>query len=302
MMQASMHRRSLHFYQAIVLLFIISLSTSLIYFWKNGYLDGAKNRKLTDTTYKLKKIEEKSELKKVKTLFFKNDLKRSLGTLTSFKNQIGEINRIIGVDEVKNLNKSIKVLEGSVKGIAQYPKVKEILKIYNEKMGNFENFVYFNNWKTLSRLSKRVYARMNALHFSDSTFYSAISENEKDINKMKEVTKNSVLVKTLKSKIQKRLDSLLVELSMLKKYLKLRKKSSDIHSKVSRNFNKWLDAVVPELSIQKLKTEQVGRLYFTAFSVLTAIFFGIFLIGFPISNKLNLKGKDEQELEVLGII
>ena len=108
----------------------------------------------------------------------------------------------------------------------------------NNKISSFQGYVSKNNWRTLTRISKRMRNRLSGRAIQTPGFFTYKKLNEvmaltqKDVNLLEKITISSVLKKNDKQNILSKMKTFRTEHRMLKKYLVSMKKFSMAKKKI----------------------------------------------------------------------
>ncbi len=308
-------KRITQFYQfSLVTIMICTLGT-ILYFWKLGFIDGSRSKDLHKASYILETYESKSLFGELKSLITSENPKAAIEKTKVIEKEFEKVHAQVDVEEFEVLKKDFQKLKTSSANLISFSKVDKVISVFNGKMNKFYEYVKKNKWRTLSRMSDRVFSQTNG-HINKKKLSSLVSSVNRDFESMIKITENSVLERKDKSEIVSRITNLQIEMQMLKKYVDERKFYYHLHKETVSSMKKWLDVVAPELTLQKMQIEQIGRYYVMGLMgilvLVTTIFFGSFMfnryhyrkaqndIESEMENYINemiLNGKEVDELE-----
>lgn len=287
-------KRITQFYQISLVTIMICTLGTILYFWKLGFIDGSRSKDLHKASYILETYESKGLFKEVKSLIINENPKKAISKTKEIEREFEKVNAQVEVPEYANLKKDLQKLKTSSANLISFSKVDKVISVFNEKMNKFYDYVRTNKWRTLTRMSDRVFSQTKGHINKKKLGHLTLSVN-RDFESMIKITENSVLSRKDKSEIVSRVTNLQIEMQMLKKYVEERKFYYHLHNEASRSMKKWLDVVAPELTLQKMQIEQIGRYYVMGLLgilfLVTTLFFSSFLV-----NRLFLR-KGQKEIE-----
>ena len=256
----SITRKNTLYYQASLVVIMLALISVIFYFWRLGFLDGSKSKDLHRANFLLESIEQKNPIKEIKKLVLDENNKLALSSLDSLEKELTEIDKLLsedGFDQVRDEHQQIK---SNVASLVSFTKSDKVVEIFHDKVQKFYDYVKLNNWRTLTRSSNRILT-MTGGYINKSRFDSFIKKIENEVALMQKVTKDSILTRAEKSEILSRLDQFDIELKMLKRYSKQKDEFLGMIKGYSQTLNAWIVKVSPEISVQKLKLEHMGKYF-----------------------------------------
>lgn len=172
----------------------------------------------------------------------------------------------------------------------------------------FQNFVLRRNWKTLSRISKRLYIQNidNVQEIKKSFHVKKLQKIVSYLNfiskRMNSVTQSSNLLQFDKALITSNLSSISVERKMLEKYLKDFELLRKSEKKLLNSYERWLEKISPHVTLRKIKLNHKEReiLIFLMCFLFSLILF--FLGGLLLKSRVVKMLQKKLEDETLDII
>lgn len=257
-------------YQMSFFILMLAVSAAMLYFWKLGYIDGSRNTEIHQATYIINNFENKKSIDSLKSLISDESMSKSIKKIDSIEVDLNKVDHLIELSTYKEVKEKTQKVKTEIVGMLSHPRTNKIFSVFNEKLEKFNRYVLDNEWKTLSRMSNRVLSITRG-GVRAERIDSATKEIEKDFLKMSQITEKSVLKRVEKSEIVSRLQSLNIEIKMLRRYVKTKtqiNKSLDGYKVI---IHKWLTLVKPELSLEKLRLEQIGKYYVFALLGILAV-------------------------------
>lgn len=288
------------YYQISLVVAMVATLAVILYFWKLGFIDGSRSKNLHQASYILETYETKNILFQVKDLILNENPKLAIQKMKDVEKDLEKVHRQIEISEYAALKKSIQRLKTSAANIISFSKMNKVLGVFNGKMDKFYDFVKKNKWKTLSRMSDRIFSQTRG-HIHRSKLDSMVKQLSKEFSMMTKITENSILSSSQKSEVISRINNLQTEVSMLKKYAEERRFFFQLHKEAKKDLKLWLNAVAPELTLQKVQVEQIGRYYVIGLLGLLALLAGIFFMSF-LANKFYYRRAQEfleKDLKIL---
>ncbi len=291
-------KRFTQYYQVSLVLIMIATLGVILYFWKLGFIDGSKGKDLHQASYILETYDSKNIFKEIKDLIVNENPKLAIEKTKEIEKDLGKVNQLVEVKEFKTLDSDIQKLKTSAANLISFSKVDKVINVFNTKMDKFYAYVKINKWRTLTRMSDRVYSQTNG-HINQKKLLSLVKNVNRDFNTMIKVTDNSVLSRKDKSEVISRIENLKIEIGMLKKYADERAFYSQLHQETKVSLKNWYNSVSPEITLQKLQMDQIGRFYVLGLLGILFLVTGVFFTSFVV-NKVyfrKARGFIEEEFE-----
>lgn len=282
------------FYQISFLLIMVAALSVIFYFWKLGFIDGSRSKELHKAGYTLERLTNPKTLGEVRGYVLKENPKKALEKIARLEGEMEQLNKLVERETFQPAFQELQRVKTGVANLISFQKSAKVLSVFNEKMDKFADFVEQNNWRTLTRMSQRV-LNLSRDPLSVGNLSGVVKSIEKDFNSMIRITENSILARPEKSEIQSRIANLRIETNMLKKHLDERDLSIKLSEDFEELFQGWLESVSPDLSLQKLQVERMGRYYVMGMLGILGLASSLFFVGF-IFNRWALK-RSQSEME-----
>lgn len=289
------------FYQMSLVAVMIAALSVIFYFWKLGFIDGSRSRDLHKAGFTLERLSEGKGLNEVKGYILKENPKKSLEKIELLENEMESLNKLVEDNKFQESFDELQRLKTGVANLISFPKTSKVLSVFNDKMENFAEYVQRNNWRTLTRMSSRVLSESRD-PLSGMKLRKTVKSIEKDFNSMIKITEKSVLSRADKSEINSRISNLKVETEMLNKYLDERDLSISLLGNFQKRFTSWIETISPDLSLQKLQVERMGRYYVMGVLGILGLAGGLFFIGFIFNRWQISRSQNNLEESIKSLI
>lgn len=289
------------YYQLSLLLMGGAIVATLAYFWQLGFLDGSRAKNLHQVSYILEGFESKSELNRVKELVEIEDYKLALKKIKEIESEYEKVDLHLKSNQFKTLKSDFQKLKTSTQNLLSFPKTNKVMNVFNTKMDKFYDFVRENRWRTLTRMSDRIYS-MTRSGVKVGNIDTLIKDVERDFKSMLKITENSILKRSEKAEITSRIKNLQTEMTMLNKYLDELNFFRQLHSETLSSSQKWFNKVSPELTLQKLQVEQIGKMFIYGLGGLFILSLALFGLSFPLTGWLNRKSQQRLEGDIEALV
>jgi hypothetical protein len=267
------------YYQASFLIIFICTLGIVLYFWKLGFVNGSRGQDLHKASFIIETYESKNVFKDVKQLITNENPKQAIIKIKDIEKDFKKINDQVEVQEFVLLQADLQKLKTSSANLISFSKVEKVIKVFNGKMATFYHYVQKNNWRTLSRMSDRVLSQTSG-HLNKKKLTSLVSSLSREFSTMEKIIGNSVLPRKDKAEVISRLSNLKIEINMLKKYVDERKFFYQIYAEANKLMQKWMSTVAPEITLQKIQIEQIGKYYVMGFGAIAFLSLILFLVSF----------------------
>ena len=223
-MKKKVFARSLNYFYVTSLFLLLGCSLyGLYFFWTKGPLNQEGMVKTYEGELVLNRLQEENYLVKIKRLVEADRARDAMKVLDNYIVEAGDLDGIESISEFGDVSKDQNGLKSELNSLISLPEMGTILAVLNNKVTSFESFVVDNNWRTLTRISRRLKTRLNPTHLKNGGQFgfSRIKKLNKaiqsDIKLMENVTKGSILSKTKKDLILTRLATFDAEVKMMAK-------------------------------------------------------------------------------------
>ena len=282
------------FYQFSLVFIILSTLGVLFYFWKMGFIDGSRGKELYQASYIVDTYENKDILGEVKNLVWSENSKLALEKLNRIEKELGGVNAQITVKSYSVFKDDLQKLKTSIANLISFSKVDNVVDVFRDKMDKFYVYVQQNQWRTLTRMSDRIFSQISG-HIGKEQIKTLTKSIERDFETMLKVTNNSILSRADKAEISSRISHLMIEIEMLKKYIDERSFFEQLFNQTKKSKKKWTSDLTPELTIQKLEIDQMGKYYLFGLLALTGVGTILFSLGLLYTTHQNKKAKVQFE-------
>ncbi len=301
--------RSLHYYYVSLLIFtLIVFGAGSKYFWDNGPFNSENVRASYEASMKYDDLGQRNPLKKVEGFVNTDRAREAINKLIAVEKDIMEMDNYGHVSSIDDLNLAIKQSKRFLNQLISYPQMANVISVLASKVSSFEDYVSENRWKTLTRISRRVQARI-APSISKTPGYYTLSklgqlsrQLSSEIETMEKVTMGSVLADTDKQNIVTKLRTFDTEVQMLGRYVNSLKGFKTSFKTLKVNYKLWFDEIAPEITLAKINMEKNTRhMAFGLVGIVGFLFLGL-MGGFLINRRYKRKSKEALESNILKVI
>lgn len=296
------------YYLTVLVLFTSALGFGAHFYWKNGAANIEGVTAVFEATTQIDEIKNKNSLKEIKTLVESDRVRTSILKFDQLSKDVKELNNVEEVESYDSLKSSLVDARNSLQSLISFPELTNIFLVFSNKIGAFENYVVENNWKTLTRMSRRIKAQVSHGRVKSPGFFkvSALSNLvrriKKDIHTMETVTENSVLSRADKNQIAIKLKLLMTEVEMVERYVDSLKSFYTNYTMLNDSYLKWIQEIEPEISYKKLAFEKNSEK--VLFFIFAMIIFTLIAIGFGtiVYKRNNLSNKKKLEDKIIDSV
>ncbi len=283
-------------------LFALLLGGAFHYAYQEGFYNTEKIAFISKADTKVKeymvKLQEDRSLFDGKGIHYE-----ALLSLASSLNQDLIIMEDFFTHDFSNLKNQNSSLLSELKVGKSATRLEDVFSIFHKKIGDFLTFVQVNNWRTLTRITQRIEARLNGRHaLSSERTYFMVRSIAQDVELMRRVTQGSVLTDENKNDILARLDKINPEVELLTK-------GSTLERSITEKLLLWrkqvlddLAQIAPELSLLQGEISTKGSFFFKGMIALSLASFLLGLMGFVFFRKKVQRFSSELERSFVNII
>ena len=301
--------KHLHTYYLIVLIIvIIGSGLSLWCFGNNQFLKHVSVAEIFQSDLKIRDIIKQEYPENIQVLINEGRMRSALLLLERFEEEATEINKVTLLNGYISLKGQVKILKNHLRKFINYPDLRNLISVLNEKINVFKGFVEMNGWKTLIRISKSMKLRLRAEQIRKDYNFSVLNLSTlhgflvKKQRKIKDVTLSSILTSQKQSQILAHSRSFSGELKMLKDYISTLVKFNKGFSDFNMVYAKWVSAVKPEITLQKIELENNNK-YLLYFLLAMIIFsFISMLMGICVYKKNRINIEKEINFKIFDVI
>ncbi len=292
---------------------LVALISLISYFSFGLSYSGALNINKAEQVYlatgRLEELKERQYLKNIKKQVYSDRSRSAVQTFSEFEKKIQKLRFDQENFRVeKNFLRDILKVKHSINQLISSPKLSNILKVLLKKVKSFESYVSNNNWKTLSRMSKKLTRDISDLNSRSRKVSNAkelsrsVSGIKKDLDAMIVLTQKSILENTDKNAIVGKTAGFRKELSILDNHVMALTEFTNSVMELSKSYDAWIKSIGPEIIIQKIHLEKYKNEVLLLFISIIIILF-IFLISGILIYKVNYnKDRDNLLTESLSLM
>lgn len=258
--------RSLQVYYVVILTLAISaFALGVKYFWDNGPFNVENVNSAFEASLHFDELKNKKSLESVKSLVNKDRARDAIIRLNAMDGRARTLNNYNSVESYDNFSDALLQTKKNLNELISYPQMGSVVLVLANKISAFESFVVQNNWRTLTRISRRMKARVSGRSiqtpgfFTKSKLSALLSAMEKDIELMEKVTSGSVLSNADKQTILSKTSTFDTELKMLNRYTRALDNFYGSFASLETLYKNWFQDVAPQITLTKLKMEKDTR-------------------------------------------
>lgn len=277
--------RPLFIYFCCAMVTILTLSSfGVFYFWSNGSANIENMTSVFDSTSSIEELEKIGGIEEVKNLVHNDKLRESISYFESFISRVKAIHEIEQTKNFNDLQSEINIVNNTLNKMLTYSSKSVLIDVLRAKVIAFENFVSHNNWRTLTRVSQNINAKISSGattspgFFAYSKMRALHSSLSNDLRYMEGVTTSSVLSAEDKGLILSRLKTLTTELDMIGNSLDSLSLFNSQFKKLADVYEDWISTVKPMLTEKKLDVINNSKVILNGMIVLLGVMF-VFMIG-----------------------
>lgn len=286
-MELRLNRGLQNYYFVVLTLTIILGSLGVKYLWDNGPLNVANITGVYEASIQMDELKAKNDVEGVRKLIEVDRVRDAIKRLERLSNDTRKLSQMKSLDAHDDLENSLDNVKKSLSVLLASPEISNVISILENKVSNFETYVVQNGWRTLTRMSRRIQARLSPGRLRTPGFFrygplkSLHSEISKDLSNMEEITNNSVLSRQDKQDIVTKLKTFSTELDMIEKYVSGLNRFNDSYKSFEVTYQNWFKEIEPEISLKKINMEKnsrhlifglIGIIGFLALSLITGFF------------------------------
>lgn len=301
--------RSLHYYYVTLIIFtLIVFGAGSKYFWDHGPFNSENVRASYEASMKYDELSNRKPLKGVDALVNTDRAREAINKLISLEKSTKDLDNQGHVESVEELNMGFKETKRYLNQLISYPQMTSVISVLSNKVSSFEDFVSKNNWRTLTRISRRTKSRISGRVIQTPGFFTlsklrSLSRNiNSEIETMEKVTMGSVLSATDKQNIVTKLRTFDTEVKMLERYVNSLSGYKKSYKSLKKKYNAWLDDLSPEITLAKIKMEKNTRhMALGLVGIVGFLFLGL-IGGFFINRRYKKKSQEALESNILKVI
>lgn len=233
---------------------ILLLSCFNLYkFWQSDLSDQNEIRDVYRASVLIDQLKSTDEFATIKNLIETGNIRSAAKIFKPVEDRLIRAIDIIAVDNTKKIKDDLKNYNKVVLDLVSGPTPISLVNVVRKKIQDFSSFVNENKWRTLTRMSGKLYRQIaNLSDYKHSNLQALLKNTQNNIEQMKKITSTSILPSSEKDIIVKRLELLNIELKFLDSYNTRLKDFGIANTKFNRSFLVWVGQVGPEISLRKI--------------------------------------------------
>lgn len=262
-----------------------------------------------ESSSNLQKMEKDNYIVQIEELIENDKVKSANELLKNFEVLVSKL-KMTSIDKKveKKFFEELVTVKNKLNELAGVTELSTVLNVFSNKMEAFQVLSEGNNWKTLTRISTRINARISSNNqnkkgfFSFSRMKSLVVSINQDLNIMQSITESSVLSNENKDLINNRLQGLKTELLMISKCIGMHENINANIANLKTAYAAWLKEVRPLVTYQKIQLGETVGLFFMGLMVLLGVLFAGMMFGiaiFKIESKATQKRMENNILTTI---
>lgn len=301
--------RKLQFYYTFVLaLTLIAFGYGVKHFWDNGPFNVENLNSAFESSLHFDELKRSESLKSLNNLVNDDRARDAIIKLNEIEKRANILNSINEVSSFENLKSATAVTKGHLNELISFPQMRSVVSVLANKVSSFESFVVQNNWRTLTRISKRIHARLSGRSIQTPGFFTQgkleglLRLTESDVALIEKVTTGSVLSNSDKQNILAKANTFNTEVMMLKRYLTALENFNGSFKTLNQRYKEWFADIAPQITLTKINMEKDTRLMAMSLLGVVAFLFMSLSLGMFLYSKGKKSLNREFEASVLKFI
>lgn len=264
MMSARLGRSLQIFYATVTLFAMVALALGSWWFWSQGPSHGSRVAEIYEAGLLMDRLSDVKSVAEIENLVASDRVRLAVKRLSLLEAEAQTVSRVVEVSEDSLVKAEMEKLRQSMHRLIEFPELSSIFLVLANKMASFENYVVQNEWRTLTRLSRRVNARLEPAKLRSPGFFNynklvqSVGGVREDIAQMRAVTTGSVLSDNDKNSIISRLSTMDSEVDMLVRYVDAYQGFPPVFTSFKNAWNEWSAQVSPGLTKKRLEQERAS--------------------------------------------
>lgn len=300
-MELRLNNSSHHYYLAIMLSLLVLMGSGIYFYWHKGPANIENISNVFEANLIIDDIKKRNPISTIETLANTDQVRQAVRSMDVIQEYINNLHRIAQVSSHEVLDMRFNEAKQELTKLLSYPEQSNVVSVLNNKMISFEYYVSTNNWRTLTRVSNRVLARISPDQRTSNNFFSASklaqlhNGIEADITLMKNVTTGSVLPTENKNEIINLLEGLETELDMMKNYAVQLQVFNQKMIPFKTSYQKWFSDIEPAVSYKKIEFEKSSKNFLLASLATVAFLLGVIIFGFIVNARAKRNNQKRVE-------
>lgn len=308
MTSARMGRTLQAFYATIIFSTMALLAAGTWWFWSQGPSHGSRVAEVYEAGLTMDRLSDTKQIEEIENMVASDRVRMAVKKLAAIEAEAQSVGRVVEATNSEQMKEASAALRTQMHRLIEFPELSSIFLVLANKMASFENYVVQNEWRTLTRLSRRVNARLEPAKLRSPGFfqYSKLVQTvggvREDISQMRTVTTNSVLSQNDKNSILSRLSTMDSEIDMLGRYVETYQAFSPAFTKFKNAWGEWTDNVSPGLTKIRLEQERASQwILYGVVGLFTFLMLGL-VVGMAMYKREQRKMARRFEREMIHVI
>lgn len=258
--------RPIHIYYMIAL---FSLSFLIVggvtYIWKTGPVNIENVSTVFEANMQIEALKTRNDITVMKNYVASDRSREAFKVLDRLERDVKQVHATYDVVEYDSVEAAVGDTKKALNALIALPELSSVFNVLTTKVSNFEKFVVDNNWRTLTRMSKRLGAKLAPMKVKSPGSFSSEKLKEvydfalEEVDGMEKVTTGSVLSREDKGLILNNLATFSTELELFGKYAQQIGQFEDSLRNLTVSYSSWFKVVEPEVSFKRIEFEKNGQ-------------------------------------------
>jgi hypothetical protein len=274
-----------------------------LFFWSKGFLNFENVTSIFEADITSQSLIKRNDIRNLRVLLEQNKIRSAVKSIGNFETDILHVSKLTKKNE--NLTQNIKKSSGQLNELLSFPELTSVLLVLKRKMIGLAKFVEENNWKTLTRISKRLQARSfpeKRRTWTLKKIPHLIANTKKHLGKMKGITRGSKLKPEFKEQIYGKIQAFDTEIKMLENYVKKQNNLKRSLKTLDISFRSWIKELGVSISLKKIQYESRLKYLFGSLSIMVIFLFLSWAIGLWINRFAARKNENHLEKYLLDFV
>jgi hypothetical protein len=296
-----------YFCAAMLTIFTV-MSVGVYMYWEKGPANMDRVAQIFESTVQLDSLNKEKGFKKVKNLVQRDRVREAISYYENLQTKVSSLNNLESIESYDSFEKDMQQLKTSLNNMLSFSSKSTLISVLRTKVTNFKSFVVHNQWRTLTRVSSKIQAKISTGASKSPSFYTYRKMNAlhksitKDIKYMEAVTQSSVLSREDKNLIMIKLGTLKTELNLLAKSLNSLRDFYKSYAVAEKSYAAWKSNIEPALALKKINIVKSSEKTLYAMGGMVALVLLFFIIGHFVYARGGRSQKVQVEQELLGVI
>ena len=287
---------------------LLASVVGIYHFWVIGPSHIENVASVFEASFKIDSLKHRKDISEMMRAIENDQTREGIKILDEFENDVKNIDSVEHTKEsYKKLTSSLAEMRTSLNNLLSLPNLTTFLFVFNEKVAKFEKLSLKENWPTLTRMSRKMKARLNSKKVSAPGFFSYTKLKGlshaigKSLKVMKNTVNTSALSNSKKQFIKTKLAFLESDFSMLKQYTEWLKESSISSKKLGKHSESWIKKVGPRVYLKRMRFEENSHILLTALFIVVIFLVFSIVAGILIFKQNRIQTKHKVEDIILNV-